>query len=216
MQAEFTDNPPPMTAPALPPLTSRRAWLRAAVGAVALACLGARAARAATFEGVQFDDRITLAGRELVLNGTGLRAAGWFKAYVAALYLPRRTGSAPEALSQAGPKRVRLVLLVDAPALELAKGFDKGVKRNSGAEVEALRVRLARMFELMESVGKVRKGDAVDLDFDPARGTTLSLNGKPRGEPIVGADFYVAVLRSFVGEHPYHKNLKSGLLGTPA
>lgn len=205
-----------MTVLALPPLANRRAWLRAAAGIVALACMGARAARAASFEGVQFDDRITLAGRELVLNGTGLRSAGWFKAYVAALYLPRRTGSAPEVLSQAGPKRVRLVLLVDAPAIELAKGFDKGVRRNSGAEVEALRVRLARMFELMESVGKVRKGDAVDLDFDPARGTTLSLNGKARGEPIAGPDFYVAVLRSFVGEHPYHKNLKSGLLGTPA
>lgn len=205
-----------MTLLAPPPFTSRRAWLRAAGGALAVACLGAGPVRAATFEGVQFDDRITLAGRELVLNGTGLRAAGWFKAYVAALYLPKRAGSAPEVLAQSGPKRVRLVLMVDAPAIELAKGFDKGVKRNSGAEVEALRVRLARMFELMESVGKVQKGDTVDLDFDPARGTTLSLNGKPRGEPIAGDDFYVAVLRSFVGDHPYHKKLKSGLLGTPA
>ncbi|MBL8345616.1 MAG: chalcone isomerase family protein [Rubrivivax sp.] len=195
---------------------TRRAWLGLAVGAGVLGGIGPQAARAATFEGVQFDDRITLAGRELLLNGTGLRAAGWFKAYVAALYLPKRAGTAAEVLEQTGPKRVRLVLLVDAPAVELAKGFDKGVKRNSGAEVEALRVRLARMFELMDSVGKVHKGDAVDLDFDPARGTTLSLNGKARGEPIAGNDFYVAVLRSFVGEHPYHKKLRSGLLGTPA
>jgi len=195
---------------------TRRTWVSGAAFAWAMVCVGARPARAATFEGVQFDDRITLAGRELLLNGTGLRAAGWFKAYVAALYLPRRAGTAVEVLEQAGPKRVRLVLLVDAPAVELAKGFDKGVKRNSGAEVEALRVRLARMFELMDSVGKVHKGDAVDLDFDPARGTTLALNGQARGEPITGNDFYVAVLRSFVGDHPYHKKLKSGLLGTPA
>ncbi len=199
-----------------PPPPSRRVWLCAAAGALALASVGAGAAHAATFEGVQFDDRITLAGRELLLNGTGLRAAGWFKAYVAALYLPQRAGSAPEVLAQGGPKRVRLVLLVDAPAIELAKGFDKGVRRNSGAEVEVLRARLARMFELMESVGRVRQGDTVDLDFDPARGTTLSLNGKARGAPIAGDDFYAAVLRSFVGEHPYHKKLKSGLLGTPA
>lgn len=199
-----------------PPHILRRAWLGSAALAWATAAFGLRPAQAATFEGVQFDDRITLAGHELLLNGTGLRAAGWFKAYVVGLYLPQRATTAPEVLAQAGPKRVRLVLLVDAPAIELAKGFDKGVKRNSGAQVEALRARLARMFELMESVGRVRKGDAVDLDFDPARGTTLSLNGKARGEPIAGHDFYVAVLRSFVGDHPYHKKLKSGLLGTPA
>ena len=174
-------------------------------------------ARAGELEGVHFDERITLAGRELVLNGIGLRAAGWFKAYVAALYLPRRARAEHEALEQPGPKRVRLVLLVDAPALELAKGFDRGMLRNSSAgEADTLRERLARMFELMQSAGKMKKGDVIDLDFDPARGTTLSLNGKPRGEPIAGADFYAAVLRSFVGAHPYHKKLKSGMLGTAA
>ncbi|MBI5722211.1 MAG: chalcone isomerase family protein [Burkholderiales bacterium] len=203
----------PDHAPASRPASNRRGWLRAA--GLTLAVFGCARAGAATFEGVQFDDRITLAGRELVLNGTGLRAAGWFKAYVAALYLPRRARTAPEVLEQAGPKRVRLVLLVNAPALELAKGFDKGVLRNSGTDVEALRPRLARMFEVMQSAGSLKKGDAVDIDFDPALGTVLQLNGQVRGEPIAGNDFYVAVLRSFVGDHPYHKKLKSGLLGLP-
>ena len=176
----------------------------------------AQPAVAAEIEGVRFDDRITLAGHELVLNGTGLRAAGWFKAYVVGLYLPKMARSTEQVVSQAGPKRVRLVLLTDGPAVELAKGFDKRVKANSSpAEIEALSARLTRMFELMESTGKVKKGDAVDLDFDPARGTTLALNGKPRGEPIAGNDFYVGVLRSFVGEHPYHRKLKAGLLGLP-
>lgn len=194
---------------------TRRAWLCRAAGISAAAAWPS--ARASTlFEGVRFDDHITLAGRQLVLNGVGLRAAGWFKGYVAALYLPRRARSASEVLEQSGPKRVRLVLLVDAPALELARGFDKGVRRNSSSEeADALRERQVRMFELMQSAGKLAKGDAVDLDFDPARGTVLLLNGKPRGEAIAGADFYAAVLRSFVGEHPYHKKLKSGMLGLP-
>jgi hypothetical protein len=164
---------------------------------------------------VTFDERITLAGRPLVLNGVGLRAAGWFKAYVAALYLPRPARTQAAVLEQAGPKRVRLVLLVDAPAVELAKGFDKGVLRNSQPEADALRPRLARMFDSMQSAGTLKKGDVVDLDFDPARGTMLLLNGRQRGEPIAGDDFYAAVLRSFVGDHPYHKKLKSGMLGLP-
>jgi len=188
----------------------------AAAGAAVLAGLPPLPAAAATvFEGVSFEDRITLAGSELVLNGIGLRAAGWFKAYVAALYLPRPARSEAEVLAQAGPKRVRLVLLVNAPAVELAKGFDKGVLRNSGAHAQALRPRLSRMFELMQSAGKLKEGDVVDLDFDPARGTTLLLNGQARGEPIAGDDFYAGVLRSFVGGHPYHKKLKAGMLGLP-
>jgi len=196
----------------------RRGWLRTAGGALALGLapmLPAVPALAAELEGVAFEDRISLAGRPLVLNGIGLRAAGWFKAYVAALYLPRTARSAAAVLEQAGPKRVRLVLLVDAPAVELAKGFDKGVLRNSTLEADALRPRLARMFEFMQSAGSLKKGDTVDLDFDPARGTMLLLNGRLRGEPIPGDDFYAAVLRSFVGDHPYHKKLKSGMLGLP-
>lgn len=194
---------------------ARRAWLRTLAGATLAAGVPWRAAQAAEFEGVKFDDRITLAGRELVLNGVGLRAAGWFKAYVAALYLPKPARTAAEVLEQAGPKRVRLVLLVDAPAVELAKGFDKGVMRNSRLEAEALRPRVARMFELMQSAGSLKKGDAVDLDFDPSRGTLLLLNGRLRGAPIPGDDFYAGVLRSFVGDHPYHKKLRAGMLGTP-
>lgn len=197
------------------PRTARRAWLRTLASAALLAGVPLRAVPATVFEGVSFEDRITLAGRELVLNGVGLRAAGWFKAYVAALYLPKPARTAAEVLEQAGPKRVRLVLLVEAPAVELAKGFDKGVLRNSRLEADTLRPRLARMFDLMQSAGTVKKGDAVDLDFDPVRGTTLLLNGRPRGEPIPGDDFYAGVLRSFVGDHPYHKKLKAGMLGLP-
>jgi hypothetical protein len=62
----------------------------------------------------------------------------------------------------------------------------------------------------------VRKGDTVDLDLDPGRGTLFGLNGTLRGEPVTGDDFYAALLRSFVGDKPYDKRLKAGLLGSPA
>lgn len=211
--AALKDNAPPMNRAFARSITRRTLLRWAAAAAVAAPGMGARAA---TFEGVDFADRITLAGRELVLNGVGLRAAGWFKAYVAALYLGRTARTAAEVVEQPGPKRVRLVLLVDAPAVELAKGFDKGVLKNcTPAEAETLRVRLARMFDWMQSAGSLKSGDAIDLDFNPAQGTTLLLNGRLRGEPIAGADFYTAVLRSFVGEHPYHRKLRAGMLGTP-
>ncbi len=175
-----------------------------------------RAQAMGVLEGVRFDERITLAGRELLLNGTGLRAAGWFKLYVAALYLPARATTAERVLGQTGPKRVRVVMLREAPAVELAKAVEKGVMRNaSPAEQQALRERLGVLLEQMRAVRDVKAGDTVDFDHDPARGTLMLLNGKPRGPAIAGGDFYVALLRSFIGDHPYHRDLRTGLLGTP-
>ena len=53
----------------------------------------------------------------------------------------------------------------------------------------------------------------VDLDYVPERGLQLSLNGKPRGEPIAGEDFYAALLLVFLGDRPTDTALRAGLLG---
>ena len=197
----------------------RRTLLRLMSASLASALFGGvlpRARAAVAIEGVSFEERITLAGRELVLNGTGLRAAGWFKLYVAALYLPTRSSTAEQALSQAGPKRTRVVMLREAPGVEFAKAVDKTVLRNaSPTEQEALRDRLGQLTGQMRAVREVRGGDIIDLDFDPASGTVMLRNGKPQGAPIPGNDFYVALLRSFIGEQPYHRDLRAGLLGQP-
>ncbi len=165
-------------------------------------------------EGQAFERRIRVAGRELVLNGTGIRAVAWFKGYAAALYLPARASAEAEAVAMAGAKRLQLRMLQDVPAAEFVKAFDKGVARNVDAEaLPRLAERMASFEARVSALGSVRKGDVVDLDHDPERGTLFSLNGKPRGEPIAGADFYAALLRSFVGAHPYDEKLKAGLLG---
>jgi hypothetical protein len=168
-------------------------------------------------EGVRLDERAAVAGRELVLNGAGLRAAGWFKLYVAALYLPQRAGTAEQVIAQPGPKRVRVVMLREAPAVELGKAVHKGMLRNvAAAEQEALRARVGQLVAQMNTVRDVRAGAIVDFDFDAARGsTTMVLDGRPRGPAIAGADFYAALLRSFVGDHPYHRDLRAGMLGQP-
>ncbi|MBL8324702.1 MAG: chalcone isomerase family protein [Rubrivivax sp.] len=170
---------------------------------------------ATVLEGVRFDERAAVAGRELVLNGAGLRAAGWFKLYVAALYLPQRAGTAEQAIAQTGAKRVRVVMLREAPAVELGKAMHKGMMRNAPtAQQEALRERVGQLVAQMNTVRDVRAGAVVDFDFDADRGTTtLVLDGRPRGPAIAGADFYAALLRSFIGQHPFHRDLRAGMLG---
>lgn len=171
-------------------------------------------AHAAVIEGQQFDDRIRLGDSELVLNGLGLRAVAWFKGYAAGLYLGQKARTADAALAAGGPKRVRMKLLVEVEAKEFAKAFEKGMKRNlAPAEREALADRIDRFDRTVLALGVLKKGDAVDLDWLPARGLVLSVNGQPKGEPFAGEAFYAAILKIFIGPDPVDKKLKAGLLG---
>ena len=173
-----------------------------------------RAAAAVVVEGRRFDERVRLSEHDLVLNGTGVRAVSWLKGYVAGLYLVERATSAAAVQAQPGPKRLRLQMLQAAPAAEFTRAFDKGMSRNTPVgELWRLRERIERFKDQIAAVGEVRPGDVVDLDFDPARGTLFAVNGTLRGEPIPGQDFYAALLRAFVGERPYDRRLKAGLLG---
>ena len=58
-------------------------------------------------EGVKLADTATVAGRDLVLNGAGLRKRLLFDVYVASLYLPAKV-SAAAAVLKAEPRRVRI------------------------------------------------------------------------------------------------------------
>jgi len=185
----------------------------------ALACLpwAARAqppAAGVKVEGQQFDAVAKVAGTELQLNGAGLRAVAWFKAFAAGLYLARPARSAQEATALAGPKRLQLRMLRELPAVEFNKAVHKGVARNvSEAQLQALQARLDQFGAQVDAVGKLKAGDVVDLDHEPGRGTAMKLNGTLRGAAIEGDDFFAALLLSFVGERPYDPKLKAGLLG---
>lgn len=186
------------------------AWGLGAAGAFA-------ASRSTVIEGVAFEGQMQLWGTELVLNGTGVRAVAWIKGYAAALYLTRRSNQSAGVLGAPGPKRLRLHMLMDVPANEFSKAFDKGVRRNVvAAELPALLTRIEQFEEVILSLKTVRKGDTIDLDYDPTRGLVLQLNGKLQGLPVAGADFYAALLRSFIGDQPYDKALRAGLLGAQA
>jgi hypothetical protein len=194
-------------------LTRRRAiaWLPMLGAALALP-----AAAQVQVEGQTFDGSARVAGAELRLNGVGLRAVAWVKGYAAGLYLPRKAATAAEVLAQDGPKRLQLRLLQEVPAVEFVKAFDKGMRRNTAADaLPALAARMQRFEALVASLGVVRKGDVIDLDFDPAAGLAFAHNGRVLGAPIEGADFYAALLRIFIGPRPADRELKVGLLGGP-
>jgi hypothetical protein len=176
-----------------------------------LASLGAGAARIAD---LNFDDKLRLANTDLVLNGVGLRSVAWLKGFAAGLYLSEKASAPGQALAQTGPKRLQMKMILDVETKEFIKAFDVSLNRNNTeAERNGMKDRVAQFNRTLEQIGKVRKGDVVDLDFIPGKGLILSVNGTPRGQPVAGEDLYAGLLKVFLGDRPVDKKLKAGLLG---
>jgi hypothetical protein len=193
-------------------MLNRRHLLTAMITLLPLA-----AAAQQRIEGQTFDAVARVGGVDLVLNGVGVRAVAWLKGYAAGLYLAAKANTPAQVLATAGAKRLQLRLLQDVPAAEFVKAIDKGFARNTpAAEQPALQERREAFGRQVLAVGKVKKGDVVNLDFVPGRGLLFTLNGHPRGDTIPGEDLYAAVLRIFIGEQPVDARLKSGLLGGAA
>jgi hypothetical protein len=192
----------------------------AAVLALAAAAVSLPA-RAVRYEGQDFPDTVQLGGSTLQLNGVGAKMFVMkYSAYLAALYVPKKANE-PEAIyAQAGPKRVELRITIpmvkDVSTQEFVKAINKGVSRNStAAEKAALDERVKQFNAAISEVGRVKKGDVLIIDYLPAQGTVLTVNGKVYGEPVKGQDFYTAFLKVFIGDHNSDANLRLGLLGQP-
>lgn len=165
-------------------------------------------------EGQTLAEQQQLGGTLLELNGVGVRAVAWFKGYVAGLYLTRKCRTAAEVVGAPGPKRLQLRMLQNVASDEFAKAFDRGVRRHaSDAELERLQARMADFEQIVRSVGRVRKGDVIDVDYVPTAGTTMAINGRIAGPAIAGSDFHAALLQVFVGEKVTDPGLRVGLLG---
>jgi Chalcone isomerase-like len=215
--------PPVSTAPILQPrraqATGRRRFLAgwslaAVIGWSGLAAAPAKAQ--VVVDGYTFARDLELGGQALRLNGVGLRAVAWVRGYAAGLYLSQRATTAAAVLADSGSKRLRLRMLLDVPAEEFVKAFNKGVARNTpAADMPALRDRMLQFSTLVQGVGKVRKGDVVDLDWLPGVGLSVSRNGQSLGAPLPGGDLYAALLRIFIGPRPVDPEMKAGLLGGP-
>ena len=88
-------------------------------------------------------------------------------------------------------------------------------KNNDNADAEPLRSRLEELKASMLSIGSARKGDVINIDWLPAQGMRLTLNGKAVGKDIGGEEFYRAMMKIWLGNRPVQDSVKDALLGKP-
>ena len=96
----------------------RQGWLMTGLALLALAA----PAMAAEVAGVKLQETVSVGGKDLVLNGAGVRTRMVFKVYVAALYLPAKAADLPATLAQS-PRRVQMTLLRNVGADDLVQAL---------------------------------------------------------------------------------------------
>ncbi|WP_047196743.1 chalcone isomerase family protein [Caldimonas brevitalea] len=167
--------------------------------------------------GVRFEPDIQLRGTKLVLNGAGVRYKAIFKVYAAGLYLPVRVSSGEAAVAATGPRRLNIVMLREIDANELGKLFTRGMEQNAGRDEFAKSIPgTIKMGEIFAAKKRLMPGESFQIDWLPGEGTVISVNGKAAAEPIREPEFYTALMKIWLGEHPADVRLKDALLGKEA
>lgn len=185
-----------------------------ATGAALALAIALPAAAAVDVNGIKFDDVNKVGGKDLKLNGAGMRTKLVIKVYAAGLYLTEKSKNVADILKMDGPRRVTLVMARDISSEDLGKAFMDGINENlDKAEKAKIVGQIGKFGEMFASVDQIRKGDVLHMDWIPGTGTVCELNGKRIGEPAADINFYNAVLRIWLGEKPADRSLKPALLG---
>jgi len=162
---------------------------------------------------VEIPDTLTLPNseHELLLNGAGIRKKFFMDIYIGALYLPARTQDSTAILTDTGAASVLMHFVYKEVGKDkIVDGWNDGLRENlSTSEFRAIAEPLEKFNALFKAVSK---GDVIRIDYRPATGTEVRINDEWRGV-VEGNDFFRALLRIWLGEHPVSNSLKQGMLG---
>jgi len=160
---------------------------------------------------VDLVDSIVIQGQALKLNGAGIRSKFVFDVYIAALYSQNKISDIKQINNQSQPIRIEMHILYDEIGKEkLIDAWNDGFEDNlTDVELAALKSKIRNFNKLFTTVFK---GDVLQIDYLPNKGTQLTVNGKIKGV-IEGYDFFQALMKIWLGEEPASESLKAALLG---
>lgn len=174
-----------------------------------LALILAAPAAAGTLADVTMSDTMSVNGKNLVLNGMGLRKKAIIKVYVAGLYLPAKESSAEKILSSDTERSLAMEFVREVDKEKICKAWHDGLESNSPSKAAALK---ADFDTLCGYMANMPEGGKIGFTYVPGQGTAISVNGAVKGT-IPGKDFADAMFACWIGSNPPGADFKTGLLG---
>jgi hypothetical protein len=184
------------------------------LAAIALAFVLAGTVGAKERDGVTLEDRVTVDGKPLVLNGRlGLRVRKILlvsiKVYVIGLYVETPSTDARAILANDRIRRVDLVVRRDLSGAEVSSAIAEAMNEADPTRKDALAPRIAAFQKLFSNVAT---SDRISLTYVPGKGTTVTIQGSDKGS-IPGDDFAEALFSVWLGARPIQEDVKNDLLG---
>jgi hypothetical protein len=172
-----------------------------------------QACAAVEIGGHKYEDTLQVSGKNLVLNGAGVRTKFIIKVYSAGLYLPQKEATVDGIMKTEGPRRMRLVMMRDVSSDDFGGAFMTGLNNNVSKEDKAkIITQISKYGEMFAQLDAIKKGDVLDTDWIPGSGTQCYLNGKKIGSLIPDVLFFNSVMKIWLGEKPADSSLKAKLL----
>jgi Chalcone isomerase-like len=178
-------------------------------GVLLATMLSISALDAASLAGVTLPDTQQVGGKNLVLNGLGLRTEFMVKVYVAGLYLEQKSSDANAIIKADAPNRIVMQFLHGASQKQMADAFKQSFTDNTPDAMNTIKPDIDKLLGALEPV---KPGDQMIFTYVPGTGTTLAINGKEK-LTIAGSAFRSVLLSVWLGPKPPTANLKKGILG---
>jgi hypothetical protein len=166
-------------------------------------------ANALTVDSINFEDKVNVAGKELVINGVGIRKATFLKikVYYGALYLTEKHTNAAEFLKTDSSKQIIMHFVRDVSRNDLNKTY---LEAFEGANKETYKIMLPTLEAFNANLSDIKKGERMIITFLPD-GATLTFAGKTF--PKVGDSAFSKALLNIYFINPLDQGLSEGLLG---
>ncbi len=152
---------------------------------------------------------LQVAGKNLILNGAGVRKKFIYSVYFAGLYLDRKNADAKHIIIANKPMAMRMRITSKHATVErVKKGFIQGFNNNAKGNAKSQ----INQFLKAGFSSKIANGDVFDFIYTPANGTQLIKNNKQLAL-IKGLPFKQALFSIWLSNKPTQSSLKHALLG---
>lgn len=183
------------------------------IALLVLTCALSFSAHSAELHGVKLDDKISVSGKDLVLNGMGVRTVQRFglkiKVYVIGLYLPEKMSSTEDILKSEGPKVYKMTFVRSVDSKDIENGWRTAFKSNCDDKCEANE---AKLKEFNSAMSDMRNKHTVTVTVHKDKVEVDAKGRRPKQVTIEGEDFARIVEKIWIGNPP-NEELKSGILG---
>jgi hypothetical protein len=168
-------------------------------------------ASAKELAGVTIPETLDAGGKQLVLNGAGIRKKFVIKVYVGALFLEQKNADAAAIIDADKPMAIRMHFVYDKVSAEdTLKSWDGSFNKSTMGNIAPVQKEIGLFKQYMNR--ETVKGDFYDMVYVPGTGLTIKVNGKDAGA-IPGLEFKKTLFRVWLGDEPVTKELKEGMLG---